>query len=83
MQSCREIFWEVICSDHHTVLVGATVTVWCSESVSQQERRLSLLEVVLALFVVLLRTLGTGKLLRAMEISTFNCIAPAETNSRG
>lgn len=55
MQSCREIFWEVICSDHHTLLVGATVTVWCSESVSQQERKLSLLEVVLALFVVLLK----------------------------
>lgn len=31
--------------------------------------------------ILLLKTLGTGKLLRALKISSFTCIALPETNS--
>lgn len=61
-------FWKVIYSDHHTVLEGATVTVWCSELVSQKGKKI-VSPGGSACFVHFV-ALGTGKMLRALEIST-------------
>lgn len=62
MRSCMEVFRKVNYSGHRAVLAGATVPAWHSWLIFQCESKLSLLEEMLALLILLLKALGTGKL---------------------
>lgn len=43
MKIYTEVFWKVNYSNHHTILVGTTVTAWCSELIIQHKSKLLLL----------------------------------------
>ena len=58
MKNYMEFFWKVNYSDHHTILVGATVTAWFSKLIFQHEIKLSLLEEMLALLILLPKILA-------------------------
>lgn len=63
MKSYMEVFGRLDYSDHHTVLADATVPACHSQLIFQYESKLSLLDEMLALLILLLKALGTGKLL--------------------
>lgn len=63
MKNYLEVTWKGSYSTHRTLLVGATVAVWCSRLIFHHESKVSLLKGVLALLNMLFKTLGIGKLI--------------------